>query len=117
MTLQSEQTHPQPAKLRAWLTLLAILFLVWGFAFGVGPWVQAHVPIIQQIFQTIDEGDINANAYFYTEIEASHEGERYLQETRRWSDPEHSGLTLSFLAGVLLCITILGIGFRYLPRD
>lgn len=117
LTEPTEKTPPRRTRLRAWGTLLATLAVLWAFAVVIGPWVQARVPAIDRAFQTINEQDINANAYFYTEIAASYDGERYLRESRRLTDPEHSGVTLPFLSGIILCIVILGIGFRYLPED
>ena len=57
------------SKLKAWGGLLLGLFLIWTFAFVIGPWFQQKIPIMNEIFTLIEEQEINANAYFYTEID------------------------------------------------
>ncbi len=79
--------------------------------------MQKNVPIINQIFQIIEERDIDSTAYFYTGIEASYDGERYLRESVELLAPEEAGLTIPFIAFVILSGVILWIGFRFLPMD
>lgn len=106
-----------PSRLRAWGQLFFCFFLIWGFAFIVGPWIQKNVPIINQIFQVAEERDIDTTAYFYTGIEASYDGASYLRESIKLQAPEEAGLTIPFIAFVILTGVILWIGFRFLPMD
>ncbi|MEE8430046.1 MAG: hypothetical protein V3S16_02240 [Candidatus Desulfatibia sp.] len=106
-----------PSRLRAWGQLFFCFFLIWAFAFIVGPWIQKNVPIINQIFQVVEERDIDSAAYFYTAIEASYDGASYLHESIKLMAPEEAGLTIPFIAFVILTGVILWIGFRYLPMD
>jgi len=98
--------------------MLMLGFLCVGiFAFVVGPWLQHQIPLFSQIVQVIEEQDINSGAYFYSEIKASYEGERYLLESMKLAAPDQVGLTLPFVLCIVLCIFILGIGYRFLPMD
>lgn len=105
------------SRLRAWGLLCFGLFLVWGFAFVLGPWMQEQIPIMNDIFTLIEERDINSTAYFYTEIEASYDGEKYLQESIRLSDPGEARLNIPLITGVIACILLLFVGYRYLPME
>ena len=107
----------QKSKLKAWGGLLLGFFLIWSFAFVIGPWVQQKIPIMNEIFTLIEEQEINANAYFYTEIEASYDGETYLRNSLEFSHPDKIGFTLPFISGIVLCLVILYIGFRYMPME
>ncbi len=91
--------------------------MIWGFGAFLGPWLVEQIPAMREIAQVIEEQDINSSAYFYTEIEASYEGERYLRESLAREAPEHSGLTLPFISAIVMCIGLLALGFRYLPND
>ena len=105
------------SKLKAWGGLLLGLFLIWSFAFVIGPWLQDKIPIMNEIFTLIEEQEINANAYFYTEIEASYDGEAYLRNSLELTHPDKIGLTFPFISGIVLCIIILFLGFRYMPVE
>ena len=105
------------SRLRSWGVLLFSLFLVWGFGFVLGPWIQKNVPIMDEMFTLIEERNINSNAYFYTEIEASYDGERFLKNAIRLSDPSEARLNFFFISGIIICILLLVIGFRYLPME
>ena len=105
------------SKVRAWVILGVCLFMIWGFGAFVGPWVAEKTPIMREIVNVIEEQDINSSAYFYTEIEASYEGERYLKASLAREAPEQSGLTLPLISAIAICIALLALGFRYLPND
>lgn len=105
------------ARLRAWGVLLFVLALCWGFAQGGGPWLQKRIPMVDRIFTVIEEQDINANAYFYTEIEESYQAERYIQGSLDLGVPGEAGLTLPLAVGILACVGLLWLGYRYLPMD
>ncbi len=105
------------SKLRAWGILISAFVLIWSFAFLIGPWIQHHIPIADQIFKIAEAQDINTNAYFYTEIEASYDGAQYLHESLKLSAPDKAQLTWPSVLCIILCIVILGLGWRYLPLD
>ena len=111
------KTSNEKSKIRAWATLGLCLVMIWGFGALVGPWLIEKIPIMEEMVTVIEEQDINSNAYFYTEIEASYEGERYLRESLVREHPEQSGLTLPFLSAIVICIGLLALGFRYLPNE
>jgi|SaaInl7_200m_RNA_FD_contig_41_1642845_length_2279_multi_15_in_0_out_0_2 hypothetical protein len=109
---------PKPgSRLRAWGLLVIGFSCVWVFAFIVGPWIQDKIPTFRKIVQVIEERDIDAGAYFYSENKESYDGERYLLESLRLGAPEEVGFTLPFIGSIVLCLIILGLGYRYLPMD
>jgi hypothetical protein len=110
-------TSKPRSRIRAWATLSLCLLMIWGFGAFVGPWFVERIPIMKEIVNIIEEQDINASAYFYTEIEASYEGERYLRESLAREAPEQSGLTWPLISAIGICIALLALGFRYLPND
>jgi hypothetical protein len=108
--------HHSMSKKKGWVILLSTLFLLWIFGVAVGPWLQHKIPGMDKIVTTIEENDIDAGAYFYTEIEGSYNGENYLRQSLEMAAPDQSGVTLSFLLGIFLCLLILALGWRYLPE-
>ena len=115
--LKSTADKPVSARIRAWVLLICSFFCVGLFAFVIGPWLQDKIPTYSQIVQVIEEQDIDSGAYFYSEIKASYEGEQYLLESLKLAAPDQVGFTPSFILCIVLCIVILGIGYRYLPMD
>jgi hypothetical protein len=109
------KTSNEHSRIRAWAILGLCLFMIWGFGAFVGPWLVGKIPIMTEMVSVIEEQDINSSAYFYTDIEASYEGERYLRESIAREFPEQSGLTLPFVSAIAICIGLLALGFRYLP--
>jgi hypothetical protein len=91
--------------------------MIWVFGVFVGPWLAEEIPAMNEIVKVIEAQDINSSAYFYTEIEASYEGERYLSESLAREVPEQSGLSWPFISAIVICIGLLALGFRYLPND
>ena len=71
-----------------------------------------------ELVQLIEERDIDAGAYFYTEIEASYEGERYLKGALEFGTPPRgAGVSPAFIGCVVLCMLILALGYKILPND
>ena len=60
--------------------LLLSIFLIWVFMFIIGPKLQ-KVPIVQPLFAFIEEHDIDAGAYYYTEIEEFSEADVHMNNT------------------------------------
>ncbi len=108
---------PGTGGVRGWLKLAFFSLLIWFFGAVAGPWIQEHVSPFDEIVQVIEEQDIDSGAYFYTEIEAGFDGERYLRESFALADRGDFGWTAPFLSGVAICILLLVLGFRYLPND
>ena len=117
MTDRTMNAGKQSSRLRAWGLLAIGFFCVWVFAFVVGPWIQDSIPTFRKIVHVIEEREIDAGAYFYSEVKESYEGEQYLLESLRLGAPEEVGFTLPFVGGIVLCVVILWIGYRYLPMD
>jgi len=117
MTDRSTDEGRRSASFRAWGLLVFGFFCVWAFAFVVGPWLQNNIPTLRQIAQVVEEREIDAGAYFYSENKESYEGEQYLIESLKLGAPEEVGFTLPFVLCILLCGFILWIGYRFLPMD
>ncbi len=109
---------PRPdnsSRLRSWIILASVLFSVWIFAVYLGPWLENHIPLMDEIVKVVEEQDINANAYFYTEIEASSDGEQFLRGSLEHTGRDDYGVTFAFISGVILCILILFFGYWFMP--
>ena len=64
---------------RAWATLaLAFLGLVL-FIYVIGP-AGLRTPLLEPMATFIEENDINANAYYYTEVDEFFEAERHMRD-------------------------------------
>ena len=111
--LKQQKKHP----IKAWGQLISILMLVWIFGTVVGPWLETRIPTFNKIVETIEKHDIDSGAYFYSEIKGSYDGERYLRDALELGAPDDIGLTLPFVSGIVLCLVILWIGFRFLPLE
>ena len=66
MTMNSCPQRGTPLK--RVLALLACILAVAIFVFGIGPWLEQS-RVMKPIAQFIEENDISANMYFYTEVE------------------------------------------------
>ena len=72
---------PEPARARRpprpWINLLLIVAGVLFFMYVIGPW-GLQTDTLKPIADTIDEYNIEANAYYYSEVEVFSTAERYL---------------------------------------
>lgn len=109
------ETREPMRKPKAFAILAASFFLLWIFGVHVGPWLAKRIPVMNEIVQIIEERDINANAYFYTEIEASYDGEGYLRESMNLTKLERGKSGIFFYSGIAICVLILWFGYRNLP--
>lgn len=118
--IETSESSPAPAprsRIRAWGLLIGAFAALWIFAVAVGPWLETRIPVFDKIVQTIEEQDIDSGAYFYSEIKASYEGERYLRNALELGVPDQAGVTWPFVSGIVICILMLGLGYRFLPND
>ena len=104
------------SRIKAWSILLSCLALLYLFGVGPGPWLQHHIPGMDAIVRVMEEHDIDGGAYYYTEIEAAHVGQVYLNQSLQSMAPEHYGLTLPLVSTIAACLLMLYFGFRFLPR-
>ena len=103
-------------RVKAWGILITTFCALWLFGVVIGPWLQHHIYSMDDIVQVIEENDIDSGAYFYTEIEGSYTGEKYLRQSLELAAPDQFGLTLPFISGIVACLALLGFGFKYLPE-
>ena len=101
---------------KGWALLLLCLFAVYFFGTTVGPWLQTYIYGMEEIVAVMEANDIDGGAYFYTEIEGSADGQAYLNQSMQQMAPDHYGLTLPFILGIICSLLILYFGFRHLPR-
>ena len=66
--------------LAPWLKLALGLALLLLFMFWLGPFLTTSLPGYDRLEAVIREHDINAGAFYYTGLEQTAEGERYLRE-------------------------------------
>ena len=111
------KTVNRKSRLRGWGLLLLTFFLLWVFAVVVGPWLRPHIPYLNQIVAVAEQQDIDMGAYFYTEIEASYDGEQYLKGALDLGAPGEAAFNPFAVAGLALCLFILWLGYRYLPLE
>lgn len=114
--MNKTRTKPRKERIKAWSLLFLGCLFVYLFGVFIGPWLQHYIYGMDKIVQVIEENGIDAGAYYYTEIEASHEGQQYLAQTLQLLAPEHYGITLPLLSGIIICLLILYFGLRALPR-
>jgi hypothetical protein len=105
------------SKARGWIILLSVFTGLWVFAIHIGPWLETRIPVLNRIVENIERQNIDSNAYFYTEIKASYEGERYLRSALELGAPDQTGFSLPFCLGIFFCFLLLAVGFKYLPND
>ena len=105
------------SRLKAWGQLISVFLLLWVFGTVVGPWLETRIPTFDKIVETIEEQDIDSGAYFYSEIKGSYDGERYLRDALELGAPDEIGLTFSFVSGIVICLLLLWLGFRYMPVE
>ena len=104
------------SKKKGWIVMLSCLFMVYLFGVSIGPWLQHHIHGMDEIVTVMEESGIDGGAYYYTEIEGAADGYAYLDQSFQFLAPEHHGLTLPLISGIISCMLILYFGFRFLPR-
>jgi hypothetical protein len=61
-------------KTRGLIRLLMGILIILAFMFGLGPWME-RIPMIRPMVELIRTQDIDAGAYYYTDIEEFSEAE------------------------------------------
>ena len=117
MNQQGEFNTKERSRFKSWFILISVLLLVGVFAFVAGPWFQHQVPFVDEMFTLIEEQDINSNAYFYTDIEAAYDGEKYLKNAIRLADEKEARFNIPFIFGLICCLLILWLGYRLMPME
>ena len=69
----------QSAPFKRWGTLVCIVFSVWVFLFVLGPMGLKTEPL-KPMADFIEENNIDANAYYYTEVDEFFEAERHMRD-------------------------------------
>jgi len=111
------QTLRRRKRLKAWSQLVGAFFLLWMFGTVVGPWLETRIPVFSEIVEIIEKHDIDSGAYFYSEIKASYDAEPYLRSALKQGVPDQAGWTLPFISGIVICLVILWLGFRFMPME
>jgi len=111
-----ETTGKKPLN-KSFKVIISTFFLLWLFAFIVGPWGERHIPVFTDITKIIEENNIDSTAYMYTEIEGSYSGQKYLLAAMESELPDKFGFTAVFISGIVCCFSILAFAFKYLPMN
>jgi hypothetical protein len=114
--LPKSQNSDRMNRKKGWVVLILSLLLVYLFGVAIGPWLQHHIHGMDDIVAVMEEQNIDGGAYYYTEIEGAQEGYAYLSQSMQSMAPEHFGLTIPFVSGIICCLLILYFGFKFLPR-
>ena len=67
-------------KRKGILKLLISICLLLTFLYGVGPWLE-QLPLFRPIVELIDARDIDAGAYYYTDIEEFSDAEHNIRHS------------------------------------
>ena len=70
-------------KIKGLLGLMISVLAIIIFLFVIGPWVE-KIPGFQPLADFIDERDIEANMYFYTEVEEFSEAQINMNNTMQY---------------------------------
>ena len=103
--------------IKSWGVIFLTFFLLWSFAYVIGPWGEKNIPVFNEITKVIESDNIDSTAYMYTEIEGAYYGEKNLIASLRLTQPEKTGFTLEFMTGVAACFGLLWFGFKFLPME
>lgn len=103
------------SRFRGWAALLLWVFFIWAFMFYVGPWIRDNIPIMKDLMEVAREKDIDTTTFFYSETKEFYEAERYLRETLDLAEPNGYGVDGWFILGIVFCLVLLSIGYRFLP--
>jgi hypothetical protein len=94
---------------KMWSLVMAALFVL-GIIL-----LYSSAPAVK-LFKTVEEQDIHAGAYFYTELEQTYEAESHIRqsmENSKWNKP--IPVTIAIVVAVALIAVIFFIGYKYLP--
>jgi len=78
--IERQQTVGQ-SKIGRISGLALSLFLIWFFLYVVGPWL-SEAPMVKPLMDVIEANDIDAGAYYYTEIEEFSEADVHMNNSR-----------------------------------
>ena len=70
-------------KIKGWVALFISVLTIIFFLFVIGPWIE-KLPGFQPLADFIDERGIEANMYFYTEVEEFSEAEINMNNTMQF---------------------------------
>ncbi|SDP68854.1 DUF4179 domain-containing protein [Desulforhopalus singaporensis] len=114
--MKTHRKKPRKSRFKSWTVLFSVCLFIYCFGVFIGPWLMKYIYGMNKIVQVIEENGIDAGAYYYTEIEGSYTGQQYLTQTLQLLAPEHYGLTLPLISGIVICLLILYFGLRALPQ-
>ncbi len=69
----------RPSKVRAWATFAAVIVGLLLFIYVIGP-AGLETKTLKPMADFIEANDINANAYYYTDVEEFFSAERHMRE-------------------------------------
>ena len=75
----SYEDNPRASKARAWATIATAIGGLILFIYVIGP-AGLETKTLKPMADFIEANDINANAYYYTEVEEFFSAERHMRE-------------------------------------
>lgn len=76
------------SKNKGIVTLVVFVFLIWIFLYYIGPWAK-NIPMVRPLLEFIEENDIDAGAYYYTEVEEFAEAEFAINQSMAYSPKDN----------------------------
>ncbi len=72
------QDEPRRSRLKSWAILTLVMAGLILFMYVIGP-AGLETPLLKPMATFIEENDINANAYYYTEVDEFFLAERHMR--------------------------------------
>ena len=82
----ARESEPMTPGIKGWLLLCVWIAVIAIFMLGVGPALLQH-SALQPMAEMIEQRGIEANMYFYTEVEAFYDANVNMDNT--WAYPHH----------------------------
>ena len=77
---QTEKKINERSTVRRLFSLLLSIFIIWIFLFILGPRLQL-IPMVRPLITFVESRDIDAGAYYYTDIEEFSEADIHMNNT------------------------------------
>ena len=82
--IQKDSNHVKRSKKKGAFILVGFILLIWIFLYYIGPWA-ANIPMVRPLLKFIEENEIDAGAYYYTDVEEFAEAEFAINQSMTYS--------------------------------
>ncbi len=80
----------RPGVFKNWLKLILWVVLVLSFMFVWGPWLIVRIPGYPPIIKAINDYDINATGYYYSDVKETLDSQGVVENTLDYSLRDHT---------------------------